>query len=302
MKPNEYLRAILTNQELSEDSPERKKLRATREEVERLLRTAFKKSNPSIRYGGSIAKGTIIRESYYLDVICYFAHTDTSPGETLEEIYNNVKGVLSQKYHVEAKTSALRLKGKVAPDRFVDFHVDVVPGRFVDENKDDVFLYQSHGDKKRLKTNLDKHIEFIRDSGYTDAIKLLKLWKARKVLSVKTFVLELLVIKVLSDSKTISALDKQLIYLWETVKEKKGQIGIEDPANPSGNDLSQIFNTSHQAELSTEAASTLDLIDRLGWESVFGQAEEPSDDQKITLITAASKNGSTRTKPWSSIE
>ena len=52
----------------------------------------------------------------------------------------------------------------------MDFHIDVVPGRFTDETKADAYLYQCGGDKKRLKTNLDVHLDHVRDSGVTDAI------------------------------------------------------------------------------------------------------------------------------------
>ena len=56
-----------------------------------------------------MAKGTMNREAYDLDIICYFAHDDTSAGKTLEEIYNNVSEALKGNYIVEPKGSAVRL-------------------------------------------------------------------------------------------------------------------------------------------------------------------------------------------------
>jgi len=298
MSPDEYLQGILKNQELAEDSPERRKLRATRRDVETLLRASFEEANPTIRYGGSAAKGTMIRECYDLDVICYFAHDDSSAGDTLEEVYRNVRDALSAKYFVEEKTSALRLKGKSEEQKEVDFHVDVVPGRFTDKGRNDVFLYQSSGEKKRLKTNPEKHIELIRDSGLTDAIKLVKLWKARKVIRVKTFVLELLVIEILKQMKGVKSLSSQLTAFWEKLKDTGAKIPIQDPANPSGNDLSAIFNAGVQADLSVVGGSSLDLMQRSGWESVFGPLEEAGQAEKAAIVTQASRSGSVKTKPW----
>ncbi len=101
---------ILGNQSLSEDSEELKALKAEREKVEKILRDSFKKSSPTIKYGGSKAKGTMIKDSYDLDIICYFQHNDNEAGESLEEIYNNVKKALTAQYLVVPKSSALRLE------------------------------------------------------------------------------------------------------------------------------------------------------------------------------------------------
>jgi len=302
MKPDEYLKAVLEDQSLAQDSPERKKLSAIKTEVDELLKVSFSEGNPSIRYGGSIAKGTVIRENYDLDMICYFPHDDDSAGENLKDIYYNVKKSLELKYVVTEKTSALRLKGKSQEEYQVDFHVDVVPGKFIDEDKNDVFIYQSGVDKERLKTNLQKHIEYIRDSGYTDAIKLLKLWKARRLIKVKTFVIELLAIKILSDNPDVTALEEQLTLFWQTLRDTGAQVCIEDPANPSGNDLSKIFDSTVKPALCSHASTTLESIRVLGWETIFGQINDTTDQDKAAVVAAAYKNGTTRTKPWSTLK
>ena len=136
MTDNEYLQTVLKSQDLADDSAELKALTARRKDVEALLRSAFPDSSPTIRYGGSKAKGTLIKESYDLDIVCCFPHDDTTAGETLEDIYNNVAAALEKDYAVERKRSALRLRDK----DLVDFHIDVVPGRFTDDSKTDCFL------------------------------------------------------------------------------------------------------------------------------------------------------------------
>src|SRR5439155_621676 len=94
MNNNEYLQAVLREQTLAPESDELKALQKQREKVEKLLRDHFADCSPTIRYGGSKAKGTMIKAAYDLDVICYFPHDDTAAGETLEDIYENTRKAL----------------------------------------------------------------------------------------------------------------------------------------------------------------------------------------------------------------
>jgi hypothetical protein len=183
MTPNDYLAKILEKQTFDDDEPELKDLRRRRKEIEGVLRTHFSGSSPSIRWGGSMAKETMIRESYDGDMTSYFPHDEDGAGSTLEEIYDNTAEVLGKEYVVERKRSALRVRDpstKASKGFAEDLHIDVVPGRFTGEDGDDVFLHCTTGDKQRLKTNLQVHIDHIRDSGVRDAIRLMKLWNVRK--------------------------------------------------------------------------------------------------------------------------
>jgi hypothetical protein len=284
MEPVKYLENVLNAQKLEDDSQELKDLQAHRQDVEKILRDGFPKSSPVIRYGGSKAKNTLIRKMYDLDIVCYFLRDDNGAGSTLEEIYNNVEAALDKQYFVTTKTSSLRLRDLKSK---IDFHIDVVPGRYVDDSKSDCFIYQNGADKNRLKTNLDVHIDHIKNSGVVPAIKLLKLWKARRGLQIKQFVFELLVIKLLKDKK-YSSLDAQLKHVWTSITEADGPILVEDPANPTGNDLSETIKSAWP-ELSARSQDTLDLLDRSGWGAIFGEVDDEVNDKSRTsgLISAA---------------
>src|SRR5690349_8509492 len=80
MTPREYLQQLIESQTLAEDSPELKALRKRRDEIEAHLREAFG-SSPNIRYGGSQAKGTLVRDSYDLDLVCYFPRDESDAGD-----------------------------------------------------------------------------------------------------------------------------------------------------------------------------------------------------------------------------
>jgi len=80
MTENEYLKALLDSQTLKDDSDELKRLRERRDEVETLLRDKLGKAKPTIRYAGSYAKGTMIRDSYDLDLTCYIPRDNSEAG------------------------------------------------------------------------------------------------------------------------------------------------------------------------------------------------------------------------------
>jgi hypothetical protein len=295
MTPNEYLAKVLSAQTLGSNSPELKDLQERRAEVEEHLREHFDDSSPTIRYGGSKAKGTMIKESYDLDIVCYFDYEDTAAGETLEDIYNNVHKAFEGKYLVEPKSSALRLKDARTDTHGADFHIDVVPGRFTDEEEADAFLYISTGEKKRLKTNLDVHVAHVKESGVTDAIRLMKLWKVRNSFSVRNFILELAVIELLSSKKN-AALATQLQHVWTELRDNIDDFTVEDPANPTGNDLSDLLNAA-KYELSTTAGRALSLIESSSWEAVFGSVEEEDRKENIAALRRAAAVA-TPTRAW----
>ncbi|HEV7746134.1 MAG TPA: hypothetical protein VGO56_14135 [Pyrinomonadaceae bacterium] len=299
MSDNKYLEDILKSQNLADDSEQLEALRGHRADVEAVLLKHFEESSPTIRYGGSVAKGTLIVESYDLDVICYFKQDDTGTGETLKDIYYNTKAALENDYLIEEKPSALRLKSRNVSEWGTDFHIDVVPGRYTDDTKTDTFLYQSSGEKCRLKTNLDVHIAHVKDSGVIDAIRLMKLWRVRYGLAptVKNFALELLTIEVLKDKKD-SSLTDQLKHLLTELRDNSDSISIEDPANPEGNDLSELLNDGVRQAFASVASSTLGLIENSGWEQVFGSAETEDTGSKSTALRQAAAAVVTPSKPW----
>ncbi len=299
MDTENYLKKILKDQELTDGSPELTALQRHRQEVEGVLKVGFPKCWPTIRYGGSKAKDTLIRELYDLDLVCYFPADDTTAGATLKDIYENAWKVLADQYYVNPKTSSLRLKDSKYK---TDFHIDVVPGRYVDTSKKDCFIYQNGDEKDRLKTNLDVHISHVRGSGVTPALRLLKLWKVRRAIGIKQFAFELLIIKLLKNKKA-STLDAQLTHVLTSIHDAKEPITVEDPANPSGNDLSQ-FVMSAWSELAMQAKRTLAQKEQSGWEAVFGPIDDgdTGGGGRTEIIRQAAASIITPPKPWATLE
>jgi hypothetical protein len=296
MTADEYLSEVLASQALGDDSEELKALQTHRSDVEKLIRDNFKNTALTIRYAGSKAKGTMNKESYDLDIVSYVASGDNTAGETLENIYENHKKALGKKYIVEPKGSALRIKGCDPVNLGVDFHIDVVPGRFTDDTKTDAYLYQSGGDKTRLKTNLDVHLDHVRNSGVIDAIRIAKLWRVRNGLPVRTFVLELAVIKLLKDQKT-KCLSAQMEHFWTELRDNPANLWIEDPANPNGNDLSKCLDDNLKSQLASAAKRTLEQIKSSDWEVVFGNVQKQEKAARIEILRSAAAVA-TPSRPW----
>ena len=296
MTADEYLSEVLASQALGDDSEELKALQTHRSDVEKLIRDNFKNTALTIRYAGSKAKGTMNKESYDLDIVSYVASGDNTAGETLENIYENHKKALGKKYIVEPKGSALRIKGCDPVNLGVDFHIDVVPGRFTDDTKTDAYLYQSGGDKTRLKTNLDVHLDHVRNSGVIDAIRIAKLWRVRNGLPVRTFVLELAVIKLLKYQKT-KCLSAQMEHFWTELRDNPANLCIEDPANPNGNDLSKCLDDNLKSQLASAAKRTLEQIKSSDWEVVFGNVQKQEKAARIEILRSAAAVA-TPSRPW----
>lgn len=297
MTTKEYLESVLDAQTFADDDQEIKDLRQNRDEVKDCLLEVFGSPKPSIKWAGSMSKRTMIRDSYDGDVTCYFEHGDTQAGETLEEIYAAVRDALRKDYVVQEKRTALRVLSNQPGSKGEPLHVDVVPGRYVDEDKNDVFLHCNGADKERLKTNLDVHIAHVRDSGVRPAIRLVKLWKFQNGLShAKTFVIELLVIDLLKNKKSKS-LEDQLLHVWTEFRDNASDLTVKDPANPEGNDLSDALDACRD-DLARVAKRTLQTIEDGDWEDVFGPVEKKSAEATRAAVRSTVARVETPNRPW----
>lgn len=295
MSDDDYLKDLLKSQQLEQGCDELVALDKERDNVDALLKDAFPNSVPTFTHGGSRAKGTMIREDYDLDEVCYFDNDDTGPGQTLEEIYDNIAETLEDDYIVERKRSALRLKSKTGKN----LYVDIVPGRYVDATGNDVFIHQNEGEKARLKTNLETHIAHVRDSGCTDVIQLGKLWRTRNGILIRTFPLELLIIEVL-DHDNGGSLQERFERVLAAFVDDIDDLEIEDPANPTGNDLSFALTDAIRDKLRSVAEDTLQTAADYGWEHVFGKIENKvAALPRVAALTAAAVSVGGAAPPWS---
>lgn len=299
MTPEKYLENLLASQDLSKQ--QENDLQAHKKEVTDFLREKFG-SEPKIKYAGSWEKGTMICDRYDLDIVCYFLSTDE---RSLREIREDVASRLSEKYLLEHKASAERildLKGSEAPS---DFHIDVVPGRFI-KDTDDVFLHVVGGDKERMQTNLKVHIDHIVNSGCVPVIRLVKLWAHRNNVKIKTFVLELFVVQALSGYQSKGDLKKGFLKTLEAFKNDFSSTEIVDPAN-TNNVVSRLIDESEKTLVSRIAQTAFENLkdsDEIAdWQNAFLDTRDQASLGKALSSAAAASyipgNSFQPTRPWS---
>lgn len=299
MNADSYLQEILKQQTLKEDSTEIKELIRHRNEVEALIVNEFANSSPTIDFGGSHAKGTMIRANFDIDIVSYFPHDDTEPGDSLKEIFKSVSELLSQNYTVREGTSALRLQSKDSIMLGRDFHIDVVPGRWVDSEGGDSYLHVNKGPKNWLKTNLRKHIDYVAKSKAISTIKLAKFWNYQAGLKIKTFVLELMVIDALNGTDELALGQAEAMKkFWLYLKDNRDTLRAEDPANPSGNDLSGLIEEIRYT-ICDAAEDALEHCSENDWRKIFGKLETDADVPRISILSStANTYAQTAAKPW----
>jgi hypothetical protein len=226
---SQFLSNLLQQQALSET--ELQALRSLRDKIEGQLRVF--EGEPRFYYGGSYGKDTIIRASYDLDVVMYWPHSRTY---TLSDIFSSVGTELRKHWQtVQQKNVAWSLPFNGG------FHVDVVPGKAIDPTFEYANLWRSET-AQPLQTSIKRHISNVRKSGRRDVIRLLKLWKIRKQVPVKSFVLEILAIegaKGASFEDLGAQLQAALTFTRDNIHSKR----IIDPAN-SNNDLAASMTTT----------------------------------------------------------
>ena len=252
MSNNVYLANILQEQTLSTN--ELNALRQLREQIQQQL--SVLEGSPRFYYGGSFGKKTMIKALYDLDLVMYWPHTATY---SISGIYDSVGNVLKRNWtSVNSRNVAWELPFQGG------FHIDVVPGRALDPQYYEANLHRADT-ATTLKTSVKRHIDIVRNSGRTDAIRLIKLWRARKnVPFKKSFLLELMTIEGCK-GKATSDLEGQALAALRHIRDNIRTCNIIDPAN-SNNSLSDDLDA--KARLSIQQAADT-AIKATYWSEVF---------------------------------
>jgi len=174
----------------------------------------------SMFMAGSFKKDTMIRQHYDLDMFIIW----TLEFMPLKDLFYEVEHALNSKWkRIEKKRVGWRI-----PYRN-EFHVDVIPTVQDIHESEYSYLYNCY-ENKRLKTSMRKHIEEIEKYDRRDVIKLLKLWKYRREVPIKTFLLEIMThlacYDVTRDFLSIQ-LETVLEYILNNIVNKE----FYDPAN-----------------------------------------------------------------------
>lgn len=237
-----YLEEVLAGQAIGAEIQEA--VEARRGAIEQVLSGGWRAA-PRFYTGGSFAKGTAVAAQFDLDVVVYFpAESGAGP----RELYEMVERRLREAGHVPVRHNvALRLR--YTPG----WHVDVVPGRAIDEGFEYARLYAAERDAVR-QTSLRRHIELARSLD-RDVLRLLKLWRHRQCVPAGSFVLELAAARALREGA--AGLEERFRAVLRFLAEEFEGARLVDPAN-SNNVVTEEMEWHRKRDVAMAARKALE--------------------------------------------
>lgn len=213
---------------------------------------------------GSRAKGTAINIASDVDYLVSLSSNCNDNRGGLQSIYSSLYSELQNHYqNVRKQNVSFRLN-------LSGLEVDVTPARKYTGNTNDHSIYVSKKDSWQ-QTNIQTHINDISNSGRTNEIKLLKIWREIHSLDFPSIYIEYLLIKKVlygkpTDSSNLA--DNFLHILSELAKDAEDNplfSKIIDPAN-SNNTLSDLLSTIEKNMIIKKAKESKN---QKYWESII---------------------------------
>ncbi len=203
---------------------------------------------------GSRAKGTAISIASDVDYLVSLTSNCNENTGGLKGIYESLYSKISSIYSGVRKQNVsirLNLNGLM---------VDVTPARKQPGYTNDHWLYVSKQDTRK-QTNIQKHIDDISNSGRTNEIKILKVWRELNKLEFPSIYLEYLIVtNILKFYPT--GIDKLGNNAWHVLTElaKYNDNPLDsylvDPAN-SGNILSDLLTQTEKSAVKNKAREAI---------------------------------------------
>lgn len=218
---------------------------------------------------GSRPKGTAVSLSSDVDYLVSLS-ADCYRGEQgLKGIYQSLFNSLKSIYpSVRKQNVSVRVTLPGLNPLLPGLEVDITPGRKQSGNTDTHSLWVSKHSSWR-QTNVRKHINDVRQSGRSNEIKLIKIWRELNKLEFPSIYIEYLLMNVILKgrpitSDNITSLESNLIYiLKELAKPKDNPLlsTLIDPAN-TGNVLSDLLSKDEKHKIYSAAQ---DSISKSSW-------------------------------------
>jgi len=252
MENEKILSKILAEQSLNQNQKRRlKDLRMkVRDQLEEIL-----EKKPTVYYAGSYRKKTMIKASYDLDIVLLWS---SKVSTSVKDLYTKVGSELQKNWN---KLRAKKVGWEIGFDG--DFHIDVIPGKRKHKSQRQAYLYNREIDGRFL-TSIIKQVNYIKRRRRGKVIKLMKLWVKRKEVPIKTFILELMVVK---GCKYLPRkdLDLQLKTALKFIADNINTIRLEDPANHQN----IITNNLTKEEKDRIRVLATQAIETKNWNQVF---------------------------------
>jgi hypothetical protein len=196
-------------------------------------------------FSGSLAKGTAVSVATDADV--FLSVSSVAPG-TLADMYNTLCNA------VRGSGYPVRRQDVSVGTNVNGYSIDLVPGRRQSQYGNDHSLYRNRSGSW-TKTDVQRHITLVSQSGRTDEIKVLKLWRCRHSLQFPSFYLELAALDALHYARS-GDLAGNVRRVLEHFRDKLATATYIDPAN-TNNVVSDDCTAAEKALIASHAATSL---------------------------------------------
>lgn len=245
MDDEEFLRTVLNNLEPPQSQVD--SLLRLRDNVRSCIYDNMG-GKKSVYMAGSFKKKTMIKRHYDLDMFIIW-EPEFIPLNEIEDLFYMVKDALNTKWKRIWKK---RVGWRIPYEN--EFHVDVIPSIEDDNDSNFSHLYNCY-EKTTLRTSMQVHMEQIEKYNRRDVIKLLKLWKYRRKVPIKTFLLEVIT-RLACYNVTRDSLSEQLEAVFEYIAKNIVNNSFYDPANKN-NIISADLTRDDKLEIRNKAINAL---------------------------------------------
>ncbi|TLU70549.1 nucleotidyltransferase domain-containing protein [Lichenicoccus roseus] len=242
MSADDYLKGILARQAV--DTGPYSPVRAVQSVIQPIIQQWAAGYLSSISPSGSFAKGTANHSGTDIDL--FISLTQNTP-DSLKEIYNKLLRKMTEAgYQPKAQNVSINVQVN-------GYSVDLVPARRQDGYSQDHSLFRRRADTW-TKTNVATHISRISQSGRTQEIRAIKLWRNQKGLDFPSFYLELTVLDALFNAR--GSLSQNVWKVFEYLRNSFLAARVMDPAN-TNNIISDDLTAAEKTTIRNAAVRAL---------------------------------------------
>lgn len=204
---------------------------------------------------GSRAKGDAIKGKSDIDI--FVSITDSNNQNTVKDYYESLYNFLKPKF----ATNSLRKQNVSIGIDYAGCSIDITPGKRINQQAfrngkyyTDHYIY-SRKNNANTKTNIQTHIDLVRNSGLANEIMILKIWRDCHALELPSIAIEIITTEVLKNNITYSLynnIKKVIEALRDSITTRK----IIDPAN-SVNNIADTMDRTEKEKIRDIAIQSL---------------------------------------------
>lgn len=201
-----------------------------------------------IKPSGSYAKGTAVAGSADIDLLISLRN-DVLSGNTptLSALYHSLDNWLRNAgYTTRLQNISIRVS-------LPGINVDLVPAVKRPGNTNDHSVFKRKANTWR-QTNIDTHINSVKNSGRTLDIKAVKIWRNVHGLDISSFYLELVVIEALR-GRSLYNLAANFLHVMDFIGSQFVARNIQDPAN-TANIVSDELTSAERQMIARQAITS----------------------------------------------